>query len=391
MTRSADEIIKEATTLASLDLAHVRAWKAGSSTRRAIGCMPVFAPREVLWAAGALPVLLRGGGDQLETLRGDALYQSYICHIPRSTLELAWGGWLDVLDGMVFPNTCDVIRNLSGTWHGLFAGKPVRFLDPPHARDPESGVSYWRDELTRLYEGTCTLSGCDPSDAALWAAIDDYVLARRAVRALSEARVAEPWNVPADDAYLLRRAGDSLPPRDHAKLIEEYLAAVKLRRAHWEDRIRVVVVGAFCEHPPLGLLRAIERAGCYIIEDDLFLSSEDVVGEIAADRQGRRALEAIARGYITQGAKSSVRYDEAGSRGQELAARVRELGADGVIFAAPSFCDPALLDQPRLARVLDDEGIPHASFKYSENVGQFQGFREQAGTFCDSVKLWGRA
>ena len=64
---------------------------------------------------------------------------------------------------------------------------------------------------------------------------------------------------------------------------------------------------------------------------------------------------------------------------------------DGVLFAAPSFCDPALLDQPRLTRVLDAEGIPYTAFKYAENTGQFQAIREQAGTFADSVKLWGTA
>ena len=34
-------------------------------------------------------------------------------------------------------------------------------------------------------------------------------------------------------------------------------------------------------------------------------------------------------------------------------------------------------------------GIPCIAFKYAENTGQFQQFREQAGTFSDSIKLWG--
>jgi benzoyl-CoA reductase subunit C len=36
-------------------------------------------------------------------------------------------------------------------------------------------------------------------------------------------------------------------------------------------------------------------------------------------------------------------------------------------------------------------GIPCIAFKYAENSGQFQQFREQAGTFSDSIKLWGDA
>ena len=37
---------------------------------------------------------------------------------------------------------------------------------------------------------------------------------------------------------------------------------------------------------------------------------------------------------------------------------------------------------------LKKAGIPSMACKYSENTGQFQQFREQAGTFSDSLKLW---
>ena len=49
-------------------------------------------PREIVHAAGMLPVGIFGGGDQLEVIQGDAYYQSYICRIPRSTIELGLTG-----------------------------------------------------------------------------------------------------------------------------------------------------------------------------------------------------------------------------------------------------------------------------------------------------------
>ena len=54
--------------------------------------MPIYVPREIIHAAGMLPVGVLGGGDRLEIIRGDAYFQSYICHIPRSTVELALSG-----------------------------------------------------------------------------------------------------------------------------------------------------------------------------------------------------------------------------------------------------------------------------------------------------------
>ncbi len=94
-----------------------------------------------------LPVSILGGGDRLEIIRGDAYFQSYICHIPRSTIELALSGRLDVLDGMLFPSICDVIRNLSGMWRcsirtGTSATSifPQNF-DPPCSRRISGGAS----------------------------------------------------------------------------------------------------------------------------------------------------------------------------------------------------------------------------------------------------------
>ena len=111
----------------------------GATGGLAIGYMPIYIPRELLHAQGVLPVGIMGGGDDLEIIRGDAYYQSYICHIPRSTIELGLNGSLDCLDGMIFPAICDVIRNLSGMWKMQFPDKLSRYLDVPQNFDPEVG------------------------------------------------------------------------------------------------------------------------------------------------------------------------------------------------------------------------------------------------------------
>jgi len=77
----------------------VRDWKRRTGGP-AVGFLPIWAPRELLHAQGVLPVGLMGGGEDVEIIRGDAFYQSYICHLPRSIVELGLGGQLDVLDGV---------------------------------------------------------------------------------------------------------------------------------------------------------------------------------------------------------------------------------------------------------------------------------------------------
>ncbi|HFQ16053.1 MAG TPA: benzoyl-CoA reductase subunit C, partial [Rhodobacteraceae bacterium] len=91
-------------------------------------------------------------------------------------------------------------------------------------------------------------------------------------------------------------------------------------------------------------------------------------------------------------AETAAKYEPCGeNKGKFLIDMVRARAAEGVIFAAPSFCDPALLDRPMLAKALGEADIPNIGFKYAENSGQMQPIREQAGTFADSIKLWSQA
>ena len=82
-----DATVARAEALAfDLDLERPKAWKR-ETQGKLVGYLPIYVPRELIHAAGALPVGIFGGGDRLEIIRGDAYFQSYICHFPRSVVE----------------------------------------------------------------------------------------------------------------------------------------------------------------------------------------------------------------------------------------------------------------------------------------------------------------
>ena len=102
-------------------------------------------------------------------------------------------------------------------------------------------------------------------------------------------------------------------------------------------------------------------------------------------------LDAVVSSFLFDAHECPTRYIDKGEKGAALVERIQNSGAEGVIFCAPSFCDPALLDQPMDTQAITEAGIPWTAFKYSEDTGQFQVIREQAGTFADSIKLWSEA
>lgn len=380
-------LLERARTLSDdIDFTTVKQWKDAVPGRKAIGHMPTYVPRELIHAAGMLPVGVVGGGDRLEIIRGDAYFQSYICRIPRSTIELALSHRLDCVDGMLFPSICDVIRNLSGMWSMLFPDRYVHYVDVPQNFDSAVGGTFWRHEMELLRRDFEEISGNRITDEALRASIATYNENRRAIADLYAARRRQPWVYPMSEAYLLLRAGNVLPPEEHTALLRDYIAlAAGDPERRDQDRSRVVLVGMFCEQPPHGLVLTLERAGCYVVDDDFLLGLRWLQADVALEGD---PMNNLVDAYLNHSAMSASRYAPEGNRGNWVVESVERNTAEGVIFCAASFCDPALLDQPMLVAALDRKGIPHTEFKYSEDTGQFAVIREQAGTFSDSIRLW---
>ena len=362
----------------------VHAWKARTGGI-AVGFMPIYVPRELLHAQGVLPVGIMGSGD-IEIIRGDAYYQSYICHIPRSTVELGLNGSLDCLEGMIFPAICDVIRNLSGMWSMMFPGKLVHYLDVPQDFDPAMGGEFYRYDLMSLSEKLVQVGARPLETDALRESICLYNRNSQLVRELYDLRRREPWLVATSELYVMLRAGLVVPVEEHNAMLENYLQLVRAdQNRRPVDQARVLLTGSFCEQPPLGLIKTLERAGCYIVDDDFVQVSRWFVHPVS---EAGDPLDALVGAFLNDAIASPTRYIDEGEKGRDLVDRVQHSGAEGVLFCAPSFCDPALLDQPMGTAAVTRAGIPWTAFKYSEDTGQFQVIREQAGTFADSIKLW---
>ncbi|MCP3970430.1 MAG: benzoyl-CoA reductase subunit C [Rhodobacteraceae bacterium] len=372
-----------------LNFTLAREWKEAEPGRKVIAYMPVYVPRELIHAAGMLPLGIMGGGDNLEVIHGDAYYQSYICRIPRSTIELGVSGRLDFVDGMLFPSICDVIRNLSGMWKMLFPDVYAKYFDVPQTYKDEVGGVFYTNEMREFLHDLEGIAGRKITDDDIRASIEVYNDNRRAINELYALRAKQPWKAPASEAYLVIRAGLVLPVEEHTVLVREYIAAASAQERPLKDNSRVVLTGMFCEQPPLNLLKSLELSGCYIVDDDFILISRWLIGDVPTTGD---PVHNLSQAFLHSSMSTAAKYEpDQEEKGQFLVRAVRETGAEGVIFASTSFCDPALLDRPILQNVLKAADIPFIAFKYAENSGQMQPIREQAGTFVDSIKLWSAA
>lgn len=373
-------------TAFDLNFKSAKSWKAESSKRILVGYLPIYIPREIIHASGALPVGLMGAGDRKQIIKGDAYYQSYICHLPRGIIEMALDDNLDGFDGFLFPAICDCVRNLSGMYKLLGKGKFTRYFDYPQNFDPAIGGVFYRDLLETVLDDIKKINGVEVTVDKLNHSIGLYNRNRKLIEKIYDIRQKYPWRLSAVDTYYILRAGLSIPVEEHNAILEQVVQYIEIESGEPMDNIRVVISGSFCEQPPIGLIKSIEMAGCYIVDDDFMLGSRWITDDINTTTSD--PLNEIVNGFLTMSTFSSAVYDVGNPKGKRLVELVKRREGDGVIFCAASFCDPALLDRPEMQKECDAAGINHINFQFHENTGQFKVIKEQAGTFADSIKLW---
>jgi len=336
----------------------------------------------VIHAAGLLPLGLFGGGTSVELTHADARFQSFVCSIAKSSLELGFQGLVKGVDGFVFSNICDVARNLGSIYKRNFPDVFVEYLHLPQNSTSPAVAAYAAAELQRLADGFQEAFGLAVTPTALAKSIETYNGLRARLRALYALRIAEPQKLSTTELYAVLRAATLVPPEESIGWLDALLDALPRREARPRDRLRVVLEGAFCEQPPLGLIEVLEEAGCYVVEDDLLLGWRWFTADVAGDGN---PFERLGSAYVNQAVPSSTRHESRQHRSEGLIEKVRRAKADAVVFMPAKFCEPALFDYVLMKQGLERAGIPHLLVEFEEKMWTFERTRNEIETFVESM------
>ncbi len=380
---TADQLIEHCRELMAEPVGAVaERWKAGHPGGRSVACYPVWAPAEVIHAAGMLPLALLGGGTSVELTHADARFQSFVCSVAKSSLELGFQGLVKGVDGFVFSNICDVARNLGSIYKRNFSDVFVEYLHLPQNSTSPAVGAYAAAEVRRLAQGFERHFGLTVTPTALAKSIEVYNVLRTRLRALYALRIAEPQKLSTGELYAILRASSAVPPEEALGWLDLLLAELPRREARPRDRLRVVIEGAFCEQPPLGLLDVLEEAGCYVVEDDLMLGWRWFTSDVATEGD---PFERLGSAYVNQAVPSSTRHESRQHRSEGLIEKVRRSRADAVVFMPAKFCEPALFDYVLMKQGLERAGIPHLLVEFEEKMWTFERTRNEIETFVESM------
>ena len=353
----------------------VKRWRAQGG--KVIGHFQVYFPAEIAHAAGALPFKVRGA--QVDPNRADSRFGSYLCSILKTSLELSLTGMVE-LDLFITHPICDAARNLAPIYERNF-DFPAQILYLPQNANSRATVDYLTHEYDRLKEVIEGVVGVEITDEALRASVAVYNQNRALMRELYKIKYETPWLIAAEDAYCLVSMAGMIPVEEHNDLMRAVLPMIRARTAKAEDRVRVVFEGAFCEQPPLDLIRMVGRS-CYVVDDDFHIGMRWILSDI--DTAGE-PLRALAHAYIEQSSYSPVQHDDRKPKEHMLLKRVDAAGAEAVVLGAAKMCEPGLEEQVAYIQALEQRGLPHFVSEFEENMTSFSSLELQVETFVENL------
>ena len=369
-------------TAEDVEFAAVKAWLSEHTGRKAIGCFPIYSPVELIHAAGMLPLGIIGAGNQIEITHADSRFQSFVCSIVKSTLELGFTDRLNFLEGMLFHSICDPARNLASVFARNFPKMFIDYIHFPQNLASPLGRQYLETEYRRILSNLEMRSGHAATTDDLNHSIQLYNKIRACLRELYRIRAESPHLLSASESFVLTRAGTLMAPEAQLEMLQQVLAAIPARPARPKDRIRVVLEGSFCELPPVVLIETIEEAGCYILDDDFLRGWRWFTGDVPVEENPLRAL---ADSYANRSYYSGSKHDTREVKSAHLIDGAREKKADAVIILAAKFCEPALFDYALYRKALDDANIPHLLLEFEEKTWIFDRARSEVETFVESL------
>ncbi len=238
--------------------------------RPIVGIMCEFTPREVILAAGAVPVCLCGGSAAtIQT--AEQFLPANLCPLIKSTFGYHIKGsnpFLQWADLVVAETTCDGKKKM---FELMAETKPMYVLELPQKTDDPDALDHWTDEVRKLIEHLEQRFGVRITEERLRAAVELMNRERRLRRQLADLMTAEP--PPLTGRQLLEFksiiSGQEADLQQYERALQIYAnsdAEPAARESGRDsDPVRLLLTGVPMVHGSERVLELIESCGAVVV------------------------------------------------------------------------------------------------------------------------------
>lgn len=353
---------------------HERCREIKAEGKHIMGCFYGLVPKEIVHAAGFLPIQLVEERDPRLEQRAQLL--PFLCGMGKNLSGQIYDGHYSYLDGIIFATVCDTNRHLLDIWAYKKAVPYLRLLKTPSTAT-EAAVEFYANDLRRLARELARISGQEVTEERLLESIELFNENRSLMARFQDQR--EGLGVSAADALLVFASSLVTPVEKHNGMLRQLLERPSTPKSRDPSRPRVLL-SALNLNMALDMIRLVEDYGGEVVADDF--SHNARYGSALVPTQGDPFL-ALARGYLRRVPAPGIYSFE--ERATYLRDLMRRSGAQGLIYLVQLYCDAYAMEYAILRERLEAWGIRHLKLEAEDNPASLYQLNVRIQSFLESL------
>jgi benzoyl-CoA reductase/2-hydroxyglutaryl-CoA dehydratase subunit BcrC/BadD/HgdB len=276
-----------------IDHCYDHATAAKKAGKPVVGILCEYTPRELIMAAGGVPVCLCGGSAKTIPAAEQQL-PANLCPLIKSTFgyhALRNNPFLEMADLIVGETTCDGKKKM---YEVMAETRPMYVLELPHKAGDHDAFDYWARELEEFRVFLSKRFATDVTDDKIRKAIRLLNRERRLRRELAALMRAD--RPPMTGRQLLDCKSIIWGMRDAMRQYESVLKAFSGKRGKNDDRVRVLMTGVPMVHGAERVLDIVEQSGGLVVAMESCTGLKPILDDI--DEEAENPLRALAQKYF---------------------------------------------------------------------------------------------
>ncbi len=344
---------------------YAKAWKERTGGK-VVGYFCTYAPEELMYAAGILPVRILGT-HEVQDVTEPHIFAMF-CPFCRDCLAQGLKGRFDYLDGIMIAQSCLHIRQTFTSWQKHVPTGYSYYLPMPHHVQSRHAAPFLTKELEAFQKSLEAWLGRKIEDRALAEAIEVYNRNRQLLWRVYETRQGTVPPLTGEEALEMVLASQMVDKQDHNAALEGLLARLSRREVTRPTGTRLMILGS--EDDDLEFIRMVESCGATFVIDDHCTGTRYFWNNV---KRNGSPLADIAERYVKRVPCPTKDWPER-TRVTHALALAQAYGVQGAVIMQQKFCDPHELDIPALTKALNEAGIKtlFLEFDVTVPVGQFK-------------------
>jgi len=345
---------------------YAKDWKARTGGK-IMGYFCTYAPEELIYAAGILPVRILGS-HEVQDVTEPHIFAMF-CPFCRDCLAQGLKGRFDYLDGIMIAQSCLHIRQAFTSWQKHVPVDYSYYLPMPHHVQSRHATPFLAKEIALFRESLETWLGRKISDAAIEDAIEVYNRNRRLTHQFYALRKGENPPCTGEEAMEVILSSQMVDKREHSDALETLLGRLSERKVSRPTGTRLMILGS--EDDDIEFIRMVESCNATFVTDDHCTGTRYFSNEVAPGGGG--LLERIADRYVKR-TPCPTKDWPVRSRAAHVVRLAKEYNVQGAILMQQKFCDPHEIDIPALKKTLEQAGVKtlFLEFDVTVPIGQFR-------------------